>query len=70
MKKYEDHGKAYFEKFSSNDDNEWIVNNDRTELYKYVDEEWLKKYYYNLEVSKNSEVANKFINDNFKKRIF
>ncbi|WP_241033032.1 hypothetical protein [Metamycoplasma hyosynoviae] len=67
MKKYEDHGKAYFEKFSSNDDNEWIVNNDRTELYKYVDEEWLKKYYYDLEVSKNSEVANKFINDNFKR---
>ncbi|MDI3048034.1 hypothetical protein [Metamycoplasma hyosynoviae] len=33
MKKYEDHGKAYFETFSSNDDNEWIVNNDKTELY-------------------------------------
>ncbi|MDC8900556.1 hypothetical protein PR259_03110, partial [Metamycoplasma hyosynoviae] len=67
MKKYEDYGKAYFESFSSNNDNEWIVNNDKTELYKYVDEEWLKKYYYDLEILKNSEAANKFVNNNFKR---
>ncbi|WP_235193139.1 hypothetical protein, partial [Metamycoplasma hyosynoviae] len=67
MKKYEDYGKAYFESFSSNNDNEWIVNNDKTELYKHVDEEWLKKYYYDLEVLKNSEIANKFVNNNFKR---
>ncbi|MDD1360353.1 hypothetical protein PT305_03295 [Metamycoplasma hyosynoviae] len=67
MKKYEDYGKAYFESFSSNSDNEWIVNNDKTELYKHVDEEWLKKYYYDLEVLKNSEAANKFVNNNFKR---
>ncbi|KDE42857.1 hypothetical protein NPL1_02375 [Metamycoplasma hyosynoviae] len=67
MKKYDDYGKAYFESFSSNSDNEWIVNNDKTELYKHVDEEWLKKYYYDLEVLKNSEAANKFVNNNFKR---
>ncbi|WP_036444093.1 hypothetical protein, partial [Metamycoplasma hyosynoviae] len=67
MKKYEDYGKAYFENFSSNNDNEWIVNNDKTELYKHVDEEWLKKYYYDLEILKNSEAANKFVNNNFKR---
>ncbi|WP_036444912.1 hypothetical protein, partial [Metamycoplasma hyosynoviae] len=67
MKKYEDYGKAYFESFSSNNDNEWIVNNDKTELYKHVDEEWLKKYYYDLEILKNSEAANKFVNNNFKR---
>ncbi|MDD1378635.1 hypothetical protein PT310_03285 [Metamycoplasma hyosynoviae] len=67
MKKYDDYGKAYFESFSSNNDNEWIVNNDKTELYKHVDEEWLKKYYYDLEVLKNSEIANKFVNNNFKR---
>ncbi|MDD1373281.1 hypothetical protein PT321_03675, partial [Metamycoplasma hyosynoviae] len=67
MKKYEDYGKAYFENFSSNKDNEWIVNNDKTELYKHVDEEWLKKYYYDLEILKNSEAANKFVNNNFKR---
>ncbi|MDC8916182.1 hypothetical protein PR240_00445 [Metamycoplasma hyosynoviae] len=67
MKKYDDYGKAYFEGFSSNSDNEWIVNNDKTELYKHVDEEWLKKYYYDLEVLKNSEAANKFVNNNFKR---
>ncbi|MDD1376480.1 hypothetical protein PT316_02615, partial [Metamycoplasma hyosynoviae] len=67
MKEYEDYGKAYFESFSSNNDNEWIVNNDKTKLYKHVDEEWLKKYYYDLEILKNSEVANKFVNNNFKR---
>ncbi|MDC8913539.1 hypothetical protein PR248_00565 [Metamycoplasma hyosynoviae] len=70
MKKYDDYGKAYFESFSSNSDNEWIVNNDKTELYKHVDEEWLKKYYYDLEVLKNSEAANKFVNNNFKREYY
>ena len=65
--KYRDYGKAYFEEFSSNNEDEWIINNDRTEIYKYVDEEWIKKYFNDLELLKNPNLSKKFVNKNFKK---
>lgn len=65
--KYRDYGKAYFEEFSSNNEDEWIINNDRTEIYKYVDEEWIKKYFNDLEVLKNPNLSKEFVNRNFKK---
>ena len=65
--KYRDYGKAYFEEFSSNTDDEWIINNDRTEIYKYVDEEWIEKYFNDLELLKNPNLSKEFVNKNFKK---
>lgn len=65
--KYRDYGKAYFEEFSSNNEDEWIINNDRTEIYKYVDEEWIEKYFNDLELLKNPNLSKEFVNKNFKK---
>ena len=65
--KYRDYGKAYFEEFSSSTEDEWIINNDRTEIYKYVDEEWIEKYFNDLELLKNPNLSNEFVNKNFKK---
>ncbi|ACF07351.1 Uncharacterised protein [Metamycoplasma arthritidis] len=63
---YRNYGKAYFKSFSSNDDNEWqYANGNRTEIYKYVDEDWLKEYFEELELLKNSEVTKEFVNKNF-----
>ena len=65
--KYRDYGKAYFEEFSSNNEDEWIINKDRTEIYKYVDEEWIEKYFNDLELLKNPNLSKEFVNKNFKK---
>ena len=65
--KYRDYGKAYFEEFSSNNEDEWIINNDRTEIYKYVHEEWIEKYFNDLELLKNPNLSKEFVNKNFKK---
>ena len=64
---YKDYGRAYFEEFSSDYTNEWNINSDRTEIYKYVDEEWIKRYFNDLEIVKNNSLAKKFIKNNFTK---
>lgn len=64
---YKNFGRAYFEEFSSSADDEWIVNNDRAEIYKYVDEEWIKKYFNDFEIVKNNSFAKEFIKNNFTK---
>ena len=62
---YPNYGKAYFKNFASDSSNEWQYNGTQTEIYKYVDEEWIKKYFEELEVLKKNDKANEFVSKNF-----
>ncbi|ACF07361.1 Uncharacterised protein [Metamycoplasma arthritidis] len=63
---YPDYGKAYFNSFSSEGYNEWqYANSDRTEIYKYVDEDWIKTHFKALELLKNGQLAKEFVDKNF-----
>lgn len=62
---YPNYGKAYFKNFASDSSNEWQYNGTQTEIYKYVDEEWIEKYFEELEVLKKNDKANEFVSKNF-----
>lgn len=62
---YPNYGKAYFKNFASDSSNEWQYNGTQTEIYKYVDEEWIEKYFEELEALKKNDKANEFVSKNF-----
>ena len=62
---YPNYGKAYFKNFASDSSNEWQYNETQTEIYKYVDEEWIEKYFEELEVLRKNDKANEFVSKNF-----
>ena len=62
---YPNYGKAYFKNFASDSSNEWQYNGTQTEIYKYVDEEWIEKYFEELEVLRKNDKANEFVSKNF-----